>query len=356
MNRVRILLLSLLLPIWSVSILTAQEVQVPDLTGLTIPEAAAQLNTVGLGLGAQSSEAWDASLGIPENTIGNQSVEAGSSIAAGTTVDVTRYDSPNAYFIYDENDVTFVNLTGTVVNMREILFVSGDETKTVEATEWGIAFAEASDCFQLWSIPAREAKFWEDCNQPTYWRSTTNPDFHFWTQVAGVTEFVMLQDGIERARCEAAPAGSEPIRCDFFMTTAATSDIANYLYMAYTTDSFVVLNNTADRWMDTNMTPFYVTTDDEDEEITVTVGEAAFTETNPVADVTRLAPGQCLHLTAENAAAPLAEDCFVIGQQNLAVADAFWQSGFELDNDLIGARAICPPATEGRVTICIMPR
>lgn len=347
--------ISLIAAFWLSLTALAQDTSVPDLTGLSAPQAAAQLNAVGLALGTQSGDIWTAALGIPANTIGTQSPAAGSVLATGSAVDVTVFSEPNAFFIYDENDVTFVNQTGTTVNMREITFQSGDGARMLAATEWGIAFAQPSDCFQLWSIPVREAKFWEDCNQPTYWRSTRNTDVHFWTQVAGVTDFVLLQNGIERVRCDAAPAGSDPLRCDFFIATAQTTDLAPFLYMAYTVESFVVLNNTDDQWMRTDQTPFYI--DPNDDEATFTVGDISrYVNPDPVANLRQLAPGQCIQLTAGNTSAASPEDCTVIARADLDVSAAFWQRGFQLDNELVGERVTCPPATPGRTTLCIMPR
>jgi hypothetical protein len=37
-------------------------------------------------------------------------------------------------------------------------------------------------------------------------------------------------------------------------------------------------------------------------------------------------------------------------------AAAFWQVGFEVQSTTDSARHACPPATAGKVTLCIMPR
>ena len=52
-------------------------VQVPDLTGMNVPQAAAALNHVGLGLGNENGEAWTAESGLEQNRIKAQSVAAG---------------------------------------------------------------------------------------------------------------------------------------------------------------------------------------------------------------------------------------------------------------------------------------
>ena len=57
-------------------------VQVPDLTGMNVPQAAAALNRVGLGLGNETGEAWTAASGLKQNSIKAQSVAAGQSAAS----------------------------------------------------------------------------------------------------------------------------------------------------------------------------------------------------------------------------------------------------------------------------------
>ncbi len=55
----------------------AQDVSVPDLTGLNVPQAAALLNRAGLKLGAENAAGWTPESGVPQNTIGGQSIPAG---------------------------------------------------------------------------------------------------------------------------------------------------------------------------------------------------------------------------------------------------------------------------------------
>lgn len=52
-------------------------VTVPDVIGLTVPEAAALLNRSGLVLGAQISETWTEASGAAQNTIGAQAILPG---------------------------------------------------------------------------------------------------------------------------------------------------------------------------------------------------------------------------------------------------------------------------------------
>jgi beta-lactam-binding protein with PASTA domain len=97
-------------------------VQVPDLTGMNVPQAAAALNRVGLGLGSETGEAWTAASGLEQNRIKAQSIAAGQSAASGSTIDVTVLRSPNVALIYDDNNLTLINKTGGDLDLTGIIF------------------------------------------------------------------------------------------------------------------------------------------------------------------------------------------------------------------------------------------
>jgi beta-lactam-binding protein with PASTA domain len=86
-----------------------QTATVPDITGLPVPQAVAALNRSGLVLGTQTpfEGTTDQALG----SIVSQSVAAGSTATYGSAVDITLVQAPNARLIYDDNDITLVNLT-----------------------------------------------------------------------------------------------------------------------------------------------------------------------------------------------------------------------------------------------------
>jgi hypothetical protein len=241
-----ILLLALVLPI------NAQEtVTVPDLTSLNVPQAAATLNRLGLRLGNQEAQPITAADAVTPNTIAGQSIAAGESAAIGTSIDIRVWSAANITLIYDDNDLTMMNRTGGNLNLGNISFNSLDGTHRFTANNWRGSL-EIGDCTQIWSIARREPKNMDGCNEAMYWQTTNLPDEHFWTQTAGVDSFVVVQDGIERATCEAAPANSQdrPLTCEFFVVSSAeNAETTPYLYMAYTTDRFAVINNSDDAWM-----------------------------------------------------------------------------------------------------------
>jgi len=80
----------------TVSIILSQgpsTVQVPDLTGRTVPDARSTLEQLGLHLGATSR---DTSSFMPENTVLGQSPAAGATISAGASVSlrISRFPPP----------------------------------------------------------------------------------------------------------------------------------------------------------------------------------------------------------------------------------------------------------------------
>jgi hypothetical protein len=76
-----------------------------------------------------------------------------------------------------------------------------------------------------------------------------------------------------------------------------------------------------------------------------------------MADFRRLAPRQCLMFTISpltDAEPP--QPCDLIAQRDLSADVAFWTTAFEVDTPTQAGRSQCPAATEGRLTLCILPR
>ena len=325
---------------------------VPDLIGLNVPQAAAALNREGLALGVQSDVEWSEASGLPENTVSDQSVVPGVEAAPGTVVDITVLRAANVILIYDDNDLSFINHSGMTINLNTVVF-RADNGPAFNANQWR-GNLEHGECGQIWSISRNEAKNLPECRS-MYWRTTNNTNQHFWTQVNGVNNFTVEVGGVIQATCDAAPANSQdsPTSCQFFIAGGTVTDLTEYIYFAYSTEAFTIINQSDDRWMptvDTNVynpvgAPFQLG------------NPAFFAESSPVADLTNLAPAQCLLFTvgaAEEATLPV--DCDVIAQSGSHGSDAFWLVDFEIRSGTDLQRHNCPAATEGKVTLCIMPR
>ncbi|HEX2623569.1 MAG TPA: PASTA domain-containing protein, partial [Phototrophicaceae bacterium] len=220
------------------SLAQTSEVVVPDLTGLNVPQAAAALNRVGLALGTESAGLWTSNSGIPENTIGSQSVTPGGSAAPGTSVDVILLRSPNITLIYDDNDLTMMNRDNRRVDFTSLVFntLESATSASFNASRWS-GRLRGGYCTQLWSVGRGNAKDVDGCKGIDNWLTTNNPAEHFWTASNGVKNFSVVQDGVERAICEAA--SSEPKTCDFYLETAGQSDSAEFVYFAYSADRLI---------------------------------------------------------------------------------------------------------------------
>lgn len=341
----------------------AQEntVTVPDLTGLNIPQAAAALNEIGLGLGAE--EAVDLSLGngMAAGLISSQALAPGTSAAVGSIVDVSVLRSDNMRLVYDDNDMTLINTTNNVADITGLRFIAveGTSPASFAATRWGSNVREQR-CLQLWSITVRDSKPVSGC-QDIQWLTTNATGEHFWTQTNGVQQFAVVENGAERARCDAAPTNSQdnPSNCTFYLEGAGSADdITAFIRFEYTPNAITITNPSVDRWMPTDRTSIFNFNPNLDNTgVSLIMGDVELFQ-NPeiVADITQLAPGQCLLLTADNEGGAPPQACNVIAQRNLSSTVAFWLADFEIESANDAQRHTCPAASVEHLTICIVPQ
>ncbi|MGB1288740.1 MAG: PASTA domain-containing protein, partial [Aggregatilineales bacterium] len=224
-------LLSIVLLCVSGAVFAQDNVSVPDMTGLSVPQAAALLNSNGLSLGTVTNVGWSEDSGLPQNSISEQSVAADSEATTGATVDVTRLQATNMTMVYDGNLVTFINRSGVVLDISNLMF-RADNGSEFPALRWTNILA-VGECGQIWSIQQGAPFELAEC-ATTYWQSTQQTILHFWTGDSGATQFDVIQDGASRATCMAAPAGSgggTPTTCDFYLPTAGVDiDDTAYIY------------------------------------------------------------------------------------------------------------------------------
>jgi hypothetical protein len=338
------------------SVMMAQDtVTIPDVTGMNVPQAAALLNQNGIVLGAENNVAWTAESGQPENTIGEQSIPAGQSVARGTVVDVTVLRSANTLLIYDDNDLTMVNESGGVMSLDGLIFRSmgGSQESFFTATRWRGAL-DGDDCAQIWSVPRGEPKDLPECPSNTFWLTTQYQEAHFWTGAFGATQFRVEQNGIERAVCPIVHPGT----CTFFLAGGGSAaEVTAFVYFAYTTDQLVVHNTSVAQWM-----PFDGVQIINNAPSVAGSGFAfgspeVFGNPQTIGRINRLAPGQCLHYTGSAAVGnALPETCDVVARLDLDPNVNFWAQPFGVDSVTDELTHTCPGATAGRLTICIMPR
>lgn len=332
-------------------VVAAQDVAVPDLTGMAVPQAAAALNRLGLKLGAENNQGWTQESGLPQNTINGQSIPAGQTAALGTAVDVNVLRSPNVILIYDDNDLTLVNQSGGTINLGGLAFRALDGGgATFAASRWGGGLA-AGDCGQVWSVGRGSGKDMAECGN-VQWMTTNDSAEHFWNGAGGTTQFGVFQDGVQRVTCPVANPG----RCEFYVASGASGDATEFVYFAYTPEHLAVINQSDNQWM--VLDGFSVSNN-----YVQPVGQAVnmadptiYSNMSPVANVGRLAPGQCILYTNSGPGSDQPpQPCDVIARLDIGANLIFWGADFGV-NSSDGAARSCPAATAGRLTICVMPR
>jgi hypothetical protein len=337
-------------------------VTVPDVTGLNVPVAAALLNRNGMALGLQYDEPWVEGLGQPGNTIIAQSLSPGATAARGTALDVTVLRSPNKLLAYNPRVITLINQADASLDLRGLVFnaLDGNTAASFPAANWMAALDGSGHCAQLWAEPRSGPERPAECAGVQRWLSTVNTSVHFWTGLNGVTRFNVVYDGVERAVCEGAARGQGQKQCAFFLPAGtAGGDATGYVYLAYTADRLIVLNQSGDRWMPLAQTTIYNYNPNASVRgAHLIIGDPElFNSPDIVADITRLAPGQCLMYTnrsPEVTSPP--EACDVIARLDIDPKLIFWAADFEVGSATDGQRHSCPAATAGKMTICVMPR
>jgi len=344
----------------SVAQLQEQSQVIPNLAGLNIPQATAALNRVGLTLGNQSSEPWSEAAGVPQNTISVQSIPAGQPATAGAAVDVTVLRSPNVSLSYDDNDFSLINNTNVGIDFNGLVFGSADGTPAAfSATRWAGSL-DAAGCAQVWSVIRSVPKDVAGCARINHWLTTNNAAEYFWTAVNGVGRFKIVQNGVERGNCPAAPAGAATMTCDIYLPSNASEDATPYIYFAYTPQRLIVFDRSENAFMPLNNTPLY----NNNPNLTpphqgLNLGDSnLYHLLNPVANVAQLAPGQCILFTDSSEADSMTtpQPCDVIARFDMPASIAFWTNPFDIDSVTSGHSYSCNAATAGQLTICVMPR
>lgn len=338
-------------------------VTVPDLTGLNVPQAAAELNRVGLRLGTQEAIAWNADSGLSENTISGQSIDPGTETSPGTTIDVTVLRSPNVALQYKDTSLTVINLGSTTISLTNLAFATkvGEPTSFAGSrwSPWAVTL-EPGECAQVWTILRNGPEAVDGCVSSTYWLTTNNPQEHFWTQANGVEQFNIVENGIERAVCSATPTdtGDLPLRCEAYIPGVGEStDTTSYIYFVYTTQAFAVIDKSPDKWMPTAQTTIF----NYNPSISVSgapvpIGDPTlYGSPETVANIGQLAPNQCLLFTNDDPNAISPESCDVVAQLNIGTNLAFWLADFQVDTATDDVRRQCPAAVPGKITICVLP-
>lgn len=333
----------------------ADTVAVPNLAGLTPPQAAAALNAARLQLGTLSPVT--ASGAVLPGTIASQFPAPGSAVNTSAVVDVVVGYAPNIRLIYDNNDLTIINTGTQAIDARTLDLQASDAVPvSFDGGRWGRAI-EPTDCVQVWATRRTRPKSLAECRRITAWLSTTDTSQHVWKESAGVSRFIVRQDGVARGECPAAGPGSgeSPFVCDIYLEQEQPAPVWPFIYFAYTRDTLVVHNTSGDSWMRLNvaLTPasggaislndgtLYKAVD----------GLVLSTANDGRPIIRQLAPGQCVRFrTVTTASGSLPEPCLMFAD---ALVDGvpFWNARFTIE-DRSGDKHVCEGAAPDAVTTC----
>ena len=348
---VGLLLLFILLP------LTAQDnaVTVPDVTGLSPAQAAAELNRVGLFLGTMDTNAPVPTDELnPDYSILAQSPNHGENVEAGSTVDVT-LNYYNVLLRYDGNEFHLINVSGVDIGLHNLSFETAN--RRFEARQWG-DMARTGFCVQAWTIEVNNFYEPQECGfvQGGIGVLKSIPENQrFWID-SRVESFRVMQNGMLRVECLIAQDSAEDVPEDTCAVWLASNqppeDITEYLYFVYDAHHFYVHNRSANQWMPLESVMI--------EGLSRLLVENRFFDFEPRARLDFLAPQQCLHLSDGT---PIAEDaeqivaCDVVIQSTYSSDDRFWLDGFTVTGILdIPASRQCPPVAGDMPSVCLIPR
>jgi len=327
----------------------------PDVRGMSVPQAAALLNRNGVVVGQETNVAWTAESGLPENTISEQSVPAGQAVTPGTMVFLTVLRSPNTLLIYDDNDLTLVNRSGGAMPLDGLIFRSmgGSAESFFTATRWAGAL-DSDDCAQIWSVPRGEPKNLPECPSNIFWLTTQFQEAHFWTGAYGATQFRVEQNGLERAVCPIVNPGT----CEFFLAGGGgAGEVTPYVYFAYTPDQLIVRNTSENQWMTLDGVQVINNAPSVAGSPFAFGSPESFGNPQTIGRINRLAPGQCLLYTGSATIGDtLPQSCDVVARLDLNPSVNFWTQPFGVDSVTDDQAHTCPGATVGQLTICVMPR
>jgi hypothetical protein len=325
-------------------------VVVPNLTGLSIPVAAALLNRTGLNLGGEKTVIWTDSSTIPKDKISGQSVAPGQQIARGTAVEVTVLRAANVELLYDYNSLTLINKTGQPLDLSDVTL------NAFAARSWPQKVLDNGQCAQIWAITHNGPQSSTECPSVRTWFFNTNKALHFWRGTSGNAQFSFVKKEIQYGTCSTVNPDSPSMRCDLFVAGDTPSEATEYLYFAYTSDQLVLRNRSKELWMP--LSRVSVINDTPAPARIFPIGDPnAYPNRPNIGQVDRLAPNQCLWFTVGDVqnATPV-EDCDSIAQLATSPEQAFWAADFRVDGVLDDQIHICPKATPGKLTVCMVPR
>jgi hypothetical protein len=323
------------------NIVAAQQAEttVPDLTGLTTPQAARAVGLAKLMFGTETTQAWTADASVKANQVSAQEPAAGSKVAPGSAVNVTVLRVFNAALAVDANSLSLFNLSDAPLDLTGVVFRSGDGSRQFNAPDWSRALP-AKKCNQLWVSASARTKI-PDCD-PANRAIIVAKNRQFWVG----NDFSIERNGDVIATCAAGQS-----RCEIALPQGDDPERTSYLAFSYRINHLEVRND-SERWMSLSGAQIVGNNgqrfDLQFQLDGTTPGDVPWAGS-------RLAPGQCLVLSELDVPSLPPFDCTVVAYARLKEKTSFWTRGFGVTGPT-GRRTACAAPTPGLQSLCLVPR
>jgi hypothetical protein len=332
---------------------------IPPVIGLNVPQAAAVLHRAGLTLGALEHRLMPNDTGsssLPVGRVIGQMPDAGSAADVGYEVSLVVELPANVAVIYDDNDLTLLNLTGREIDLASVSISGGGQV--LSGSRWRAARLPSGRCVQAWSISRAVSKPVEGCEDIGAWFATLDRTAHVWMSPEAA-QFELSIAGVPVMTCPTAPTTTleTPLRCaGYWSAQADGQNVARFLYLAYTMDALVARNPSSDYWMyldrpletGSGQVVHLSAADWYESVLPAILSENA-------GKMLRLAPEECAWLrAADSSEVGLPQACGLIAAEGVQDAP-FWREDFSLMG-FDGVRRACAAAVSGRLTICVLQR
>jgi hypothetical protein len=339
-----VVLCFLAFPAWGQEDSQTEVPTMPNLSGLSVAQAHALLYERGLQLEPLITVT---NTGTGQaNTIIDQSLAPGEAFSVGDLISVTVLREYNLELIWNTEDYTdqaftIVNLTESIINMEQLVFVKADASRRVDTRLLPNVLRE-KQCVQLWTFDEELGYRLPECAflQGGGVLSVSNEAEQFWR---GEGSFYVLQEDLRRAECQIS-AG----RCQIWVSPGAISEeFSPYIFLLYNQHELIIHNRSEREWLPLNELALNANPPLNDVREWDTV---IFREALPF-----LAPNHCVRFSDGTASALV--DCVEVASRQMEASELFWQRPFTVQSLHNGETSKnCPAAVGDEPTICLLMR
>ncbi len=316
-------------------------VRVPDLIGLSAPQAARGTADARLLFAGETSAAWSTGAAVQPNLVASQQPAPGEMVQAGSPVKVTVLRVFNVALSYDADNLFLINVSAQPLDLTGVSFESGDgaSLRQFRTPNLGIRLA-SKNCIRLSAGRPKTNSKPADCTSVGWSNAIVLQKQLFWTG----ENFRILRNGDGIATCSIS-AG----RCDLMLPQSDDPERSPYLSFAYRT-TYLTIRNSSERWMGLAGV----------EAIGWSGKRFRFDDFQHMApgDVPwadkRLGPGQCIVYSQLDPGALPPYDCQVVGYVKIPAGMPFWSTGFTVISPTGRRSPTCAAPSRSLLSLCLV--